>query len=127
MRTPWRRTISTSTRNWRRTRPVNPRRASKSSMAEVHSAEELHSPLPFTLKEGDTFLLANALGDVHGGADGLFMRDTRLLSRFELTVADRTPSLLGSAISHDNTTFTAHLTNRPLPAVGEPGIPPGVI
>jgi glycogen debranching enzyme len=81
----------------------------------------------FTLKDADTFLLADALGDIHSGEDGLFSNDTRMLSRFELAMAGRRPSLLGAAISQDNTTFTAHLTNRPLPALGEGVIPQGVI
>lgn len=81
----------------------------------------------FTLKDGDTFLLADALGDVQEGEDGLFTNDTRLLSRFELSIAGKPVSLLGASISQDNTTFTAHLTNRPLPALGERVIPQGVI
>lgn len=81
----------------------------------------------FTLKDANTFLLADALGDIQGSDDGLFTNDTRMLSRFELAVAGRRPSLLGAAISHDNTLFTAHLTNRPLPALGERSIPQGVI
>jgi glycogen debranching enzyme len=81
----------------------------------------------FTLKDANTFLLADALGDIQGSDDGLFSNDTRMLSRFELAVAGRRPSLLGAAISHDNTLFTAHLTNRPLPALGEGSIPQGVI
>lgn len=81
----------------------------------------------FTLKDSNTFLLADAFGDIHGGSDGLFTNDTRMLSRFELDIAGRPPSLLGAAISQDNTLFTAHLTNRPLPALGEGSIPHGVI
>jgi glycogen debranching enzyme len=81
----------------------------------------------FTLKDGDTFVLADASGDMHGGSDGFFFNDTRVLSRLELTVADHCPSLLGGAISQDSTLFTAHLTNRPLPALGERSIPHGVI
>jgi glycogen debranching enzyme len=81
----------------------------------------------FTLKDGNTFLLADALGDVQGSDDGLFTNDTRMLSRFELTIAGRRPSLLGAAINQDNTVFTTHLTNRPLPALGEQSIPQGVI
>src|SRR6185295_17499735 len=73
------------------------------------------------------FLLADAFGDIQGSDDGLFSNDTRMLSRFELAVAGRPPSLLGAAISQDNTLFTAHLTNRPLPALGERSIPQGVI
>ena len=81
----------------------------------------------FTLKDGDTFLLADALGDVHDREDGLFTDDTRIQSRFELSIADRPGSLLGAAVSQDNTTFIAHLTNLPLPALGERSIPKGVI
>ena len=81
----------------------------------------------FTLKDGDTFLLADALGDLHDREDGLFTNDTRVLSRFELSIANRPASLLGAAVSRDNTTFIAHLTNRPLPTLGERVIPQGVI
>src|SRR6201997_4436035 len=81
----------------------------------------------FTLKDANTFLLADALGDVQGSDDGLFSNDTRVLSRFELAVAGRRPSLLGAAISQDNTLFTSHLTNRPLASLGERSIPQGVI
>src|SRR5690348_2322417 len=81
----------------------------------------------FTLKDANIFLLSDALGDIQGSDDGLFANDTRMLSRFELVVAGRRPSLLGAAISQDNTLFTAHLTNRPLPALGERSIPQGVI
>jgi len=81
----------------------------------------------FTLKDANTFVLADALGDIQGSDDGLFTNDTRVLSRFELSVPGRSPSLLGAAINQDNTVFTAHLTNRPLPALGEGAIPQGVI
>lgn len=81
----------------------------------------------YSLKDGDTFLLADAIGDIHGSDDGFFASDTRILSRFALAIAGRQPSLLGAAISDDNTVFTAHLTNRPLPATGEHAIPQGVI
>jgi len=81
----------------------------------------------FTLKDRNTFLLADALGDIHDRADGLFTDDTRTLSKFELSVANHPPSLLGAAVSRDNTTFMAHLTNNPLPALGERAIPKGVI
>ena len=81
----------------------------------------------FTLKHANTFLLADALGDIQGKDDGLFTNDTRMLSHLELAVAGRPPSLLGAAISQDDTVFTANLTNRPLPALGERSIPQGVI
>lgn len=81
----------------------------------------------FTLKDGNAFLLADALGDIEAPDSGLFWDDTRMLSRLQLQVADSRPSLLGAAISQDNVLFTAHLTNRPLPAPGEHSIPRGVI
>jgi glycogen debranching enzyme len=81
----------------------------------------------FTLKDANTFLLADALGDIQGSDDGLFTNDTRMLSRYELKIAGRRPSLLGAAVNQDNTLFTAHLTNRPLPALGDHSIPQGVI
>src|ERR1700731_5101839 len=97
----------------------------------MNSAEEpgeRRGLLPrFTLKDTNTFLLADALGDIQGSDDGLFTNDTRMLSRYELTIAGRRPSLLGAAVNQDNTLFTAHLTNRPLPALGEGAIPQAAI
>ena len=97
-------------------------------MSSADEPGERRGLLPrFTLKDGNTFLLADALGDIQAADDGLFTNDTRMLSRFELSVAGRRPSLLGAAINRDNTLFTAHLTNRPLSAPGELAIPKGVI
>src|SRR6266481_5286633 len=81
----------------------------------------------YTLKDANTVLLADALGDIQGSDDGLFTNDTRVLSRLELAIAGRRPSLLGAAINQDNTVFTAHLTNRPLAALGAVALPQGVI
>ena len=97
-------------------------------MTSTDDTGERRGLLPrFTLKDSNTFLLADALGDIQGADDGLFTNDTRILSRFNLFVAGRSPSLLGAAIDRDNTLFTAHLTNRPLSAPGELAIPKGVI
>src|SRR6266446_2914331 len=81
----------------------------------------------YTLKDANTVLLADALGDIQGSDDGLFTNDTRVLSRLELAIAGRRPSLLGAAINQDNTVFTAHLTNRPLAALGAVALPHGLI
>jgi glycogen debranching enzyme len=97
-------------------------------MSPAEESGERRGLLPrFTLKDGFTFLLADALGDIQGSDDGLFTNDTRMLSRFELQVAGRRASLLGAAINQDNTRFTSHLTNLPLPALGEGSIPQGAI
>ncbi len=81
----------------------------------------------FALKDGDTFLVADAFGDVLGTADGLFRNDTRLLSHFRLLLGDRQPSLLSAAVGQDNVFFTSHGANRPLPPTGGAATPRGVI
>ena len=50
----------------------------------------------YALKHDYTFLVADSLGDVRGGVDGLFRNDTRMLSRFRLTIGGALPALLGS-------------------------------
>jgi glycogen debranching enzyme len=48
-----------------------------------------------TLVEGSTFCISDAAGDIQPGrAHGLFVRDTRVLSRWELTIDDVTPQPL---------------------------------
>ncbi len=79
------------------------------------------------LKDGDTFLVADNWGDLKGGADGLFDHDTRILSRFVMTVGLARPSRLSSGVSRDNVFFTAHTTNRPLPPMGGRSAPAGVL
>jgi glycogen debranching enzyme len=52
------------------------------------------------IKEGDLFLYTNALGQAPGAENsvlGLFYRDTRYLSRLEMSIAGRMPVLLSSA------------------------------
>nr|WP_313415584.1 glycogen debranching N-terminal domain-containing protein [Brevundimonas diminuta] len=79
------------------------------------------------LKDGDAFLVADHWGDVKSGAGGLFERDTRLLSRFVLTVGRARPSRLSSGVTKDNVFFTCHSTNRPLPPMGGRSAPAGVL
>lgn len=79
------------------------------------------------LKDGDTFLVADHWGDVKAGADGLFDKDTRLLSRFALTVGRTRPSRLSSGVTKENVFFTCHSTNRPLPPMGGRSAPAGVL
>ena len=79
------------------------------------------------LKDADTFLVADHWGDVKSGADGLFDRDTRLLSHFVLTVGRARPSRLSSGVTEDNVFFACHSTNRPLPPMGGRSAPAGVL
>ena len=82
----------------------------------------------FALKDGDTFAVADAYGDILGVADGLFHNDTRVLSCFRLLLGNRPPSLLSAALAQDNVFFTSNGTNRPLPPTGAAaGMPRGVI
>lgn len=81
----------------------------------------------FALKEGDSFVVADAFGDIVGNADGFFRDDTRVLSHFQLTVGGHPPSLLSAGVSQDSVVFTAHMTNRPLPPVGDRGTPKSVV
>ncbi|MCW5760854.1 MAG: amylo-alpha-1,6-glucosidase, partial [Phenylobacterium sp.] len=81
----------------------------------------------FALKDRDTFLVCDSHGDIAGAADGLFQDDTRILSRWELTLGERTPTLLSGALSQDNVYFTSHGLNRAIPAPAGPVMPPGIV
>jgi glycogen debranching enzyme len=81
----------------------------------------------YALKDRDTFLVADGHGDIAGAADGLFHDDTRILSRWEVCVGERSPTLLSGAISQDNVYFTSHGLNRAIPAPAGPTAPPGVV
>jgi glycogen debranching enzyme len=81
----------------------------------------------FALKYADTFIVADANGSVVGEGDGMFREDTRVLSRWTLTLGGKKPALLSAAVSQDNILFVSHLTNRPLPPLGGQSLPHGVI
>jgi glycogen debranching enzyme len=90
--------------------------------ATVASGVELIS-----LKDGQAFLVADQNGDVSGGAEGLFDRDTRVLSRLVFFVGERHPTRLSATLSRDNAVFTFHGSNRALPPVNGRGTPRGAI
>src|SRR4029434_9802180 len=98
-----------------RTRHVPAAHGLRLSAVDPKPAVTAASFLTHVLKDGDSFLVANAYGDIEGEADGLFHDDTRWLSVFRLRLAGSTPDLLSSAVTRDNVFFVAHLTNRPLP------------
>jgi glycogen debranching enzyme len=81
----------------------------------------------FALKDKDTFIVADAFGDIRGAGDGLFHNDTRILSHFRIFLGGRPPSLLSAAIGQDNVFFTSHGANQALPYPGGPVGPPGVL
>ena len=70
-----------------------------------------------TLKHGDTFAVFDPNGDLRpedGGAEGLYHRDTRYLSRLELTFGTARPMLLSSTLRDDNAALICDLTNPDL-------------
>ena len=96
-------------------------------MTEVQPAATAASFTTHVLKDGDSFLVANAYGDIEGDSDGLFHDDTRLLSRSVLRIAGARPEMLSATVTRDNVYFVAHLTNQPLPPLGVQALPSGLL
>jgi glycogen debranching enzyme len=74
-----------------------------------------------TLKHGDTFAVFDHRGDMGsepGSSEGLYHRDTRILSQLTVLLEEARPLLLSSMIQDDNTVFSADLSNPDL-LVGE--------
>uniref|UniRef100_UPI003703B155 glycogen debranching N-terminal domain-containing protein n=1 Tax=Cohnella sp. TaxID=1883426 RepID=UPI003703B155 len=65
------------------------------------------------IKHNDLFLMTDIRGDVPGNdaQDGLYMKDTRFLSRMELTLNGKRPLLLSSA-ADENYVARIRLTNE---------------
>ncbi len=79
---------------------------------------------PHTLKSDDTFAIFDVHGNMRGGAEGLYHRDTRYLSRLAVAFGQGRVSLLGSAVSTDNALLSsAHAGPAPCCAddVGDEG------
>ncbi|WP_009981321.1 glycogen debranching N-terminal domain-containing protein, partial [Burkholderia pseudomallei] len=107
--------------------PPQPAPSTPAFIAPEPDAQKAVRGSQFVLKAGDAFVVSDALGDIAGRDDGLFVDDMRVLSQWRLTFGGRAPSLLSGATSADNASFTAHLTNRPLPPLGGRETPEGVI
>jgi glycogen debranching enzyme len=70
-----------------------------------------------TLKHGDTFAVFDHRGDFGGepgNPEGLYHRDTRMLSQLQLLLEEAPPLLLSSVTQDDNAVFTADLSNPDL-------------
>jgi hypothetical protein len=70
-----------------------------------------------TLKHGDTFAVFDHRGDIGGepgNPEGLYHRDTRMLSQFQLFLEEARPLLLSSMTQDDNAVFSADLSNPDL-------------
>jgi glycogen debranching enzyme len=74
-----------------------------------------HAAGTMTLVDESTFIISNAAGDVvRGPAGGLFVRDTRILSRFELRVNGVSPEPLASVSDEPfSATFVSRCPPRP--------------
>ena len=80
------------------------------------------------LKDGDTFAVFDAVGDIFGeglGEQGLYHDGTRFLSMLELRLNSDRPLLLSSRSSPDNLQFGADLTNRDCFLDGHVTLPQG--
>src|SRR5690606_38408071 len=66
------------------------------------------------LKHGDTFAVFHSSGDLlgfEGNTDGIYHRDTRHLSHFELRLNGARPMVLASAMQSDNAALVIDVTN----------------
>jgi len=74
-------------------------------------------PMPFVLKDGETFAVLDSRGDIQTQESddlGVFHRGMRHLSRLELRVWGERPLLLSSTVREDNCMLVAHLMNPDL-------------
>src|SRR6202521_2086728 len=70
-----------------------------------------------TLKHGDTFAVFDHRGDIGGepgNPEGLYHRDTRMLSQLQVLLEEARPLLLSSMTQDDNAVFSADLSNPDL-------------
>jgi glycogen debranching enzyme len=80
----------------------------------IQATESIQQRWPRTLKQGNSFALFDALGDVIDPAltpGGLFHNDTRYLSGVQLLIDGQRPLLLSSAVGNDNVVLTVDLSN----------------
>ncbi len=83
-----------------------------------------------TLKQGDSFLVTDQYGNIGNRQqvpEGLFYRDTRHLSTFELLIDERQPLLLSSVILDDNLSLSIDMTNPDLSTNGKLTLPRDLI
>ena len=83
----------------------------------IVSAKSLPERRLRTLKLGDAFAVLDPFGDIpgeEGAPEGVYRRDTRLLSTWCLLIAGTRPLLLGSAVRNDNAFLSCDLTNADL-------------
>ncbi len=96
----------------------------------IQATESIQQRWPRTLKQGDTFALFDALGDIIDPGltpGGVFHNDTRHLSGFQLLIDGQRPLLLSSAVEGDNVVLTVDLSNPDIYQDGEIVLPREVL
>jgi glycogen debranching enzyme len=80
----------------------------------IQATESIQERWPRTLKQGDSFALFDAFGDVTDPGltpGGLFHNDTRYLSQWQLLLNGHRPLLLSSDMASDNVLLSVDLSN----------------
>jgi glycogen debranching enzyme len=108
---------------------VDPMKAAAASADEtsipqfyIAASASLQERRTRTLKHGDTFAVFDHRGDIGaetGSSQGLYHRDTRILSQLTLLLEEARPLLLSSMTQDDNAVFSADLSNPDLLVDGE--------
>ncbi len=96
----------------------------------IQATESIQERWPRTLKQGDTFALCDAFGDVTDPGltpGGLFHRDTRHLSQFQLLLYGHRPLLLSSRVDNDNVVLNVDLSNPDIYKDGRIVVPREVV
>src|SRR5918992_5555709 len=104
------------TDNIRSIKPQEPVRSPPNlwSEYEIEAKTSLTDHILRNLKYGDAFAVMDAHGDIGTRpetAEGLYYRDTRYLSHFELRLEGKRPLLLSSAVHEDKAALSVELTN----------------
>lgn len=88
--------------------------AERSEDTGTHYIPAQAEPWQYALKHGQSFALFDEHGDIISGnhrADGLYHRDTRVLSRWRLLFNGHQPLFLSSTLRDDNAALIVDLTN----------------
>src|SRR5262245_2181404 len=91
-------------------------------MADTHAESQFYIPARTSLdpdattrlKHGDTFAVFHASGDIlgfEGNTDGIYHKDTRHLSHFEMRLDGARALVLSSGMQSDNAALVVDLTN----------------
>lgn len=99
----------------------------QASAFEIEPVVSFQEHRPRALKCGYAFALFDRRGDIaprFGSSEGIYLKDTRFLSQFELRLNDAPLLLLSSNVQEDNSVLTVDLANpdlrpRNLPLRGE--------